>query len=148
MGDGCVVIERRRDDHHRTNGCDGPDIDEPALEDSGCLPFEVGCSAFISELRQVRWPSARTFKLEIPEKYDGRLNLAEFLSIYTIAIQAAGGRDEKGFTNYFPLALKPNVRSSLMHLLENSISSWADLCHEFIGAFTGGHQEPGRSSDM
>jgi hypothetical protein len=35
-----------------------------------------------------------------------------------------------------------------MHLPENSISTWADLCHEFIGAFTGGHQEPGRPSDL
>ena len=52
------------------------------------------------------------------------------------------------FANYFPLALKSNVRYWLMHLPENSISSWADLCHEFIGAFTGGHQEPGRPSDL
>ena len=52
------------------------------------------------------------------------------------------------FANYFPLALKSNVRSWLMHLLENSISSWADLCHEFIGTFTSGHQEPGRPSDL
>ena len=35
-----------------------------------------------------------------------------------------------------------------MHLPENSISSWADLCNEFVGAFTGGHQEPGRPSDL
>ena len=35
-----------------------------------------------------------------------------------------------------------------MHLSENSISSWADLCHEFIGAFTGRHQEPVRPSDL
>jgi hypothetical protein len=76
------------------------------------------------------------------------LNLAEFLSIYTIAVQAAGGRDEKVFANYFPLALKPNVRSWLMHLPENSISTWADLCHEFVGTFTGGHQEPGRPSNL
>ena len=54
------------------------------------------------------------FKPEIPEKYDGRLNPAEFLSIYTIAVQAAGGRDEKVFANYFPLALKSNVMSWLM----------------------------------
>ena len=84
------------------------------------------------------------FKPEIPEKYDGRLNPSEFLSIYTITVQAAEGRDEKVFTNYCPLALKYNERSWLMHLPENSISSWADLCHEVIGAFTGGHQEPGR----
>ena len=88
------------------------------------------------------------FKPEIPEKYDGRLNPAEFLSIYTIIVQATGGRDEKVFANYFPLALKSNVRSWLMHLPENSISSWADLCHDFIGAFTSGHQEPGRPSDL
>ena len=72
----------------------------------GCLPFEVGCRAFTRELRQVHWPSIRTFKLEILENYDGRLNPAEFLSIYTIVVQPAGGRDEKVFANYFPLALK------------------------------------------
>ena len=91
--------------------------------------FRGCCPAFTRELQQVRWPSVRTFKPEIPEKYDGRLNPAEFLSIYTIAVQAAGGRDEKVFANYFPLALKSNVRSWLMHLPEYSISSWADLCH-------------------
>lgn len=88
------------------------------------------------------------FKPEIHEKYDRRLNPAEFLSIYTIAVQAAGGREEKVFANYFLLALMSNVRSWLMHLLENSISSWADLCHKFIRAFTGGHQEPSRPSDL
>ena len=88
------------------------------------------------------------FKPEIPKKYDGRLNPTEFLSIYTIAAQAAQGRDEKVFANYFPLALKPNVRSWLMHLSENSISTWADLRLEFIGAFTGSHQEPGQPSDL
>ena len=88
------------------------------------------------------------FKTKIPEKYDKRMNPTEFLSIYTITVQAAGGRDEKVFANYFALALKSNVRSWLMHLLENSISSWADLCHEFIGAFTGGHQEPSRPNDL
>ena len=77
------------------------------------------------------------FKLEIPEKYDGRLNPAEFLRIYTIAVQAAGGRDEKVFDNYFPLVLNPNVRSWLMHLPENSILTWADMCHELVGAFMG-----------
>ena len=54
---------------------------------------------------------------------------SEFLSIYTIAVQAARGRDEKILANYFPLVLKPNVRSWLMHLPDGSISSWADLCH-------------------
>ena len=147
-GDVCVIVERRRDDHRWTDGCDGPDVEEPALGIGGCLPFEVGCPAFTHELRQVRWPSVRAFKPEIHEKYNGRLNPAEFLSIYTIAVQANGGRDEKVFTNYFPFALKPNVRSWLMHLPENSISTLANLCNEFVGAFTCGHQEPGRPSDL
>jgi hypothetical protein len=81
-------------------------------------------------------------------KYDGKVNPAEFLSIYSIDIQAAGAKDEKVFANYFPLALNSNVRSWLMHLPKNSISSWVDLCNEFVGAFTGGHQEPGRPSDL
>ena len=88
------------------------------------------------------------FKPEMPEKYDGRLNPEELLSIYTIAVQAAGGRDEKVFANYFPLALMSNVKYWLMHLPENSISSWSDQCHEFIGTFTGGHQEPGWPNDL
>ena len=111
MGDTRVVAEQCRDDPRRVDGCDGPDADEPALSAGGCLPFEVGCPAFTRELWRVRWPSVRTFKPEIPEKYDGKLNPAEFLSIYTIAVQAAGGRDEKVFANYFPLAVKSNVRS-------------------------------------
>src|SRR3954469_20821315 len=59
-----------------------------------------------------------------------------------------GGRDDKILANYFPLVLKPNVRSSLMHLLDNSISSWPDLCHQFVGAFTGGHKPHGQASDL
>src|SRR4051794_36348350 len=78
-GDARFVIERRHDDHRQTNGCDGPDFYEPALEVGGCIPFEVGCPTFTRELQQVRWSSVPTFKLEIPEKYDGRLNPAELL---------------------------------------------------------------------
>ena len=111
------------------------------------MPFEVGCPAFTCELRKVCWPSARVLKPELLEKYDGKLNSTGFLSIYMIDVQADGGKDEKVFANYFPLALKRNVRLWLMHLPENSIASWADLCNEFVGAFTGGHQELGRPSD-
>lgn len=124
-----TIVERRRNEPRQADRCNGLNIDEPALGVGGCLPFEVGCPAFTRELRQVRWSPVHTFKPEIPETYDGRLNSAEFLSIYTIDVQAAGGRDEKVFANYFPLALNSNVRSWLMHLPENSISSWADLCH-------------------
>ena len=63
-------------------------------------------------------------------------------------MQAAGACDYNVLANYFPLALKPNVMSWLMHLPVDSISSWSDLCHDFVGAFTGGHQAPGQASDL
>jgi hypothetical protein len=63
----------------------------------------------------------------LPEKYDGTLNPMEFLSIYMTIVCAAGGRDEKVLANYFPLVLKPNVRSWLINLPKGSISSWSDL---------------------
>ena len=62
--------------------------------------------------------------------------------------RAAGARDNKVLANYFPLALKPNIMSWLMHLRVDSISSWSDWCHEFVGAFTGGHQAHGQASDL
>ena len=73
----------------------------------GDLPYAVGCPAFTRELRQVQWPSTKNFKPDIPEKYDGKTHPSEFLSIYTIAVQAAGGRDDKILANYFPLVLSP-----------------------------------------
>src|SRR4051812_16673256 len=61
----------------------------------GDLPYAVGCPAFTRELRQVQWPSTKNFKPDVPEKYDGKLHPSEFLSIYTIAVQAAGaGRQD------------------------------------------------------
>jgi hypothetical protein len=38
-------------------------------------------------------------KPEVPEKYDGKTHPSEFLSIYTIAVQAAGARDDKILAN-------------------------------------------------
>ena len=146
--DARTTIERRREARRQSDRRAGPTVDEPALGYSGSLPYEVGCPVFTRELQRVQWPNSHTFNPEVPEKYDGKTHPSEFLSVYTIAVQAAGGRDDKILANYFPLVLKPNVRSWLMHLPENSISSWVDLCHEFVGAFTVGHQAPGQESDL
>ena len=99
-------------------------MNHPAPESPGGLPYEVGCLAFTRELRQFQWPTHRTFKPDVGEKYNGKTHPSEFLSIYTIAMQAAGARDDKVIANYFPLALKPNAMSWLMHLPVDSISSW------------------------
>src|SRR3954468_14780532 len=141
-------IERRREARRQSDQRAEPAGDMHALGEPGDLPYLVGCPAFTRELRQVQWPSTKNFKPDVPEKYDGKSHPSEFLSIYTIAVQAAGGRDDKILANYFPLVLKSNVRSWLMHLPDNSITSWADLCHQFVGAFTGGHKPHGQESDL
>ena len=61
----------------------------------GDLPNAVGCPAFTHELWQVQWPSTKNFKPDVPEKYDGKMHPSEFLSIYTIAVQAAGGAGQQ-----------------------------------------------------
>jgi hypothetical protein len=141
-----ATIERRREARRQSDSRAGPAANKPMPGYPGCLPYDIGCPAFTPELRQVRWPSSRGFKPDLPDKYDGKLDPSEFLGIYTIAVQAAGGRDDKVLANYFPLALKPNVRSWLMNLPEGSISSWVDLCHQFVGAYRGGHKLPGQPS--
>ena len=83
-----------------------------------------------------------------PTACSSKTHPSKFLSIYIIVMQAAGAHNDKVLTNYFSLALKPNVMSWLMHLPADSISSWSDLCHEFVGAFTGGHQAHGQASDF
>ena len=74
-------------------------MDHPAPGGSGGLLYEVGCLAFTRELRQFQWPSHRTFKPDVGEKYTGKTHPSEFLSIYTIAMQAAGARDDKVLAN-------------------------------------------------
>ena len=81
-------------------------MDHPVLGGPGDLPYEVGCPAFTQELRQFQWPSHRTFKPDVGEKYNGKTHPSEFLSIYTIAMRDAGARDDKVLANYFPLALE------------------------------------------
>ena len=70
-------------------------MNHPAPESPGGLPYEVGCPAFTRELRQFQWPTHRTFKPDVGEKYSGKTHPSEFLNIYTIAMQAAGARDDK-----------------------------------------------------
>jgi hypothetical protein len=48
-----------------------------------------GCMALAPHLHMVVWP--RKFQPHLPEKYDGTVNPAEFLQIYSTSILAAGG---------------------------------------------------------
>ena len=79
-------------------------MDHPASGGSGGLPYEVGYPSFTRDLRQFQWPYHHTFKPDVGKKYNDKTHPSEFLSIYTIAMQAAGARKDRVLANYFPLA--------------------------------------------
>jgi hypothetical protein len=51
--------------------------------------LQGGCMALAPHLRMVVWP--RKFRPHLPKKYDGTVNPAEFLQIYSTSILAVGG---------------------------------------------------------
>ncbi len=76
--------------------------------------------ALAPDLRLVVWLSK--FRPHLPEKYDGMINPAEFLQIYSTSILTAGG-NEAAMTNYFLVALTGMARSWLMNLPEGTSTS-------------------------
>ena len=73
----------------------------------------AGCRAFTLELHDVIWPSK--FKHDLPPRYDGTANPAEFLQLHELNIEVASG-DEKIMANWFPMDLKDGSRSWLLNL--------------------------------
>ena len=72
-----------------------------------------GCRAFTPELRSIVWPGK--FKPDLPPRYDGTPDPAEFLQLYELSIEVANG-DKKVMVNWFPMALKDGARSWLLNL--------------------------------
>jgi hypothetical protein len=68
------------------------------------------------------------FQPHLSKKYDGTVNPAEFLQIYSTSVLAAGG-DEAVMANYFSVALTGTTRSWLMNMPEGTLTSWQELCH-------------------
>ena len=99
----------------------------------------TGCRTFTSELRSVAWPGK--FKPDLPPRYDGTADPAEFLQLYELGIEVAN-RDEKVMANWFPMALKDRARTSLLNLLPGSISSWDEKRSSFIANFQGTRDRP------
>jgi hypothetical protein len=64
--------------------------------------------ALAPRLRQVAWPNK--FKSGPIDKYDGSSNPEEFIQIYHMVIEAAGGNDWVK-ANYLPTALTGAARS-------------------------------------
>jgi hypothetical protein len=100
---------------------------------------------FAPHLRMVVWP--RKFRPHLPEKYDRMVNPAEFLLIYSTSILAVGG-DETVMANYFSVALTRTARSWLMNLPEGSLTSWQELCHQFIANFESTYPRLGNETNL
>nr|AAX95687.1 RNase H, putative [Oryza sativa Japonica Group] len=149
--DARISIERRRNGRraaHATEGASSSGVshqhgrgDQPSVPPVG----GVGCRAFVASLRNVRWPPR--FRPTIAEKYDGSVNPAEFLQVYTTGIEAAGG-DDRVMANFFPMALKGQARGWLMNLPPASVHSWEDLCQQFTMNFQGTYPRPGEEADL
>src|SRR3954470_21589262 len=88
--------------------------------------------AITPELRNVVWPGK--FKLDLPPRYDGTPDPAEFLQLYELSIEAANG-DEKVMANWFPMDLKDGAHSWILNLPPGSISSWDEMHDRFVGNF-------------
>jgi hypothetical protein len=145
--DARLAIERSRE--RKRNGVDGKGkglvhvaLPPPPPHNP---PFAFGCQALTPELRCVAWPPK--FRPHLPEKYDGTVDPSEFLQIYSTAIFAAGGADDV-MANYFHVALTGSARSWFMSLPEGSISSWENLCSQFIANFAGTCARRGSEADL
>ena len=104
-----------------------------------------GCMALAPYLRIVVWP--RKFQPHPLEKYDMMVNPVEFLQIYSTSILTAGG-DEAIMANYFTGALTETARSWLMNLPEGTLTSWQELCHQFMANFESAYSRPGNGTDL
>nr|AAS75250.2 putative polyprotein [Oryza sativa Japonica Group] len=102
-------------------------------------------AAFTSDLRRVDWPAG--FKPTGIEKYDGTTNPESWLTVYGLAIRAAGG-DSKAMANYLPVALADSAQSWLHGLPRGTIGSWAELRDHFIANFQGTFERPGTQFNL
>ena len=105
----------------------------------------AGCRAFTQELPSVVWPG--NFEPDLPPRYDGTPDPAEFLQLYKLSIEAANG-DEKVMANWFPMALKDGARSWLLNLPPGSISTWGEMRNRFVANFQGTRDRPPVAGDL
>jgi hypothetical protein len=141
--DARVSLERHRENHDRAID----DIGEPGknVKVTGDPVYNPGCLAFTRQQRYVVWPDK--FKPDSGAHYDGTSNPVEFLQLYVIAVQAARG-DQHAMANWFPMALKDAPRTWLMNLLHESVTSWKDLCRQFVANFMPTYERRATKNDL
>jgi hypothetical protein len=141
--DACVSLERRRKNHNRAID----DIVEAGknIKTLGDPIYNLGCLALVRQQLYVVWPDK--FKSDIGTRYDGTTNPVEFLQLYVVAVQAAHG-DQRAMANSFPMALKDAPRTWLMNVPHESVTSWKDLCCQFVANFMPTYERPATKNDL
>ena len=86
-------------------------------------------------------------KPDLPPRYDGTADPAEFLQLYELSIEAASG-DQKIMANWFPMALKDGACSWLLNLRVGSVSSWEEMRDQFIANFQGTRDRAPTAGDL
>jgi hypothetical protein len=140
--DARVSLERRHENHDRAID----DIGEAGknVKVTGEPVYNPGCLALTRQQRYVVWPDK--FKPDIGACYDGTTNPVKFLQLYVVAVQAARG-DQRAMANWFPMALKDAPQTWLMNL-HKSVTSWKDLCRQFVANFIPTYQRPATKNDL
>jgi hypothetical protein len=123
----CNVIEDQRRLRRRTLS----PLRWSSAEDVA-LMGRSGFRALVRPLKRVRWLDK--FKTTNIDRYDDSINPEEFIQVYQVVIEAAGG-DDRVNANFLPTVLASAARSWLINLLEGSVTSWDQLCSMFIGNF-------------
>jgi hypothetical protein len=118
-----ITIERHWERCHNLDGDFGA-VNTILVRHDAHTPTSLGsgdgCMALVPHLHMVVWP--HKFQPHLLEKYDGSVNPANFVQIYTTSILATGG-NEIIMVNYFPVALTGTTRSWLMNLPQESLTS-------------------------
>jgi hypothetical protein len=141
--DARVSLERCRKNHDRAID----DISEAGknVKTPGDPIYNPGCLALTHQQRYVVWPDK--FKPNIGARYDGTTNPVKFLQPYVVAVQAARG-DQRAMANWFPMALKDAPRTWLMNLPHEFVTSWKDLCRQFVANVMPTYERPATKNDL
>jgi hypothetical protein len=150
----CQIVQRAPEDarisleHHRENHDRAiDDIGEAGknVKTPGDPIYNPGCLALTRQQRYVVGPDK--FKPDIGACYDRTTNPVEFLQLYVVAVQAARG-DQRAMANWFPMALKDAPRTWLMNLPHEFVTSWKDLCRQFIANFMPTYECPATKNKL
>jgi hypothetical protein len=81
------------------------------------------------------------------DTYDGKANPEQWVTLYEIAIQAAGG-DEDVMANYLHVIINQSRNQWLLSLREGSINTWTKLRKAFVDNYMATCQQLGNKYNL